>query len=228
MFMDKLKEIFELFQLQFQGIGYSIANYLPNILLAILIIIIGWVVAKILRDLIKKLIVKINLDSLLRKLELERFMQRAGYRLNSGRFFGEVVRWLVFIGFFVGVLDILNLDQIKYFVFSILENVGNIIVALIIFVIAVVVARFVKNISQASAKAMNVRANQFIGSLASFVVYLMATVTILGLFTIFRNMVMYIDLLVMGIVFAFSLGGGIAFGLGGKERAKELLEKMKR
>ena len=48
--------------------------------------------AKLLRDLVRKLIVKINLDDILRKLELEKLLQKAGYRLDSGRFLGEVVR----------------------------------------------------------------------------------------------------------------------------------------
>ena len=73
---------------------------------------------------------------------------------------------------------------------------------------------------------MNVKSYKTIGKLASFVVYLMATVTILGLFSIFQNMVRYIDLLVMGVIFAVSLGSGLAFGLGGKEKAKDILSRM--
>lgn len=226
--MDKFIEIFELFQTKFQDIGLSILNYLPNIILALIIIIIGWIIAKILSDIIRTIIRKISLDDILRKLELERILQKAGYRLNSGKFFGEIIKWFVFIGFFVVVLDILKLEQIKAFTMSILENVGNIIIALIIFVVAVIVARFVKNIAQATAKTMNVKSDEFIGSLASFIVYLLATVTILGLFNIFQNMVRYIDLIVMGIIFALSLGAGLSFGLGGKEKAREIMEKIKK
>lgn len=226
--MNRLIEILELFQVKFQSIGQSVVDFLPNILLSIIIIIIGWYIAKILWDVVKKIIAKIGLDDILRKSNLERFLQKAGYKLNSGKFFGEVLRWFVFIGFFIIVLDILELHQIKIFTSEILHNIGNIIIAMIIFVVAVVVARFVKNIVTATAKAIEVKTSEFIGSLAAFLVYLLATVTILGLFPIFQNMVKYIDLLVMGIIFALALAAGLSFGMGGKEKARECLEKMKK
>ncbi len=183
---------------------------------------------RILKRIIKKVVKKADLDSLLRKMEVDEFVEKIGYRLNSGKFLGELVKWIVFLGFFLVALNVLNLQLVTAFLLLVLDSVINIIVAVIVFVVAVVAARFVKRIAKGAARAMNIKSDDFVGSLASFVVYFLALVTILGLFEITAVILKYIDIIVYWGVAGISLAVGLAFGLGGKERAKEILDKMRK
>jgi ABC-type nickel/cobalt efflux system permease component RcnA len=93
-------------------------------------------------------------------------------------------------------MKVLGLDLVTAFLLSVLDSVVNIVVAVIVFVVAVLIARFVRRLAKGTAKAMKVKSDDFIGSLASFVVYFLAFVTILGLFDITSVILRYIDIIV--------------------------------
>ena len=83
---------------------------------------------------------------------------------------------------------------------------------------------FLKNLIQASVKSARLHHAGFLGSLAwwSVMVFgLLAALTQLGI------AVSIINSLVTGFVAMLALAGGIAFGLGGKDLAADLLSKLR-
>ncbi len=135
---------------------------------------------------------------------------------------------MVFLGFFIVSLNVLELTQVTEFMAAVLGSVMNIIIAIVIFVVAVFVARFVKKLAQGTAQAMKIKSDQFIGNIAAAVVYFSALVTILGLFEVTAVILQFVGIIVMGVVAALALAFGLAFGLGGKERAAEIIANMKK
>ena len=111
---------------------------------------------------------------------------------------------------------------------AVLGSVMNIIIAIIIFVVAVFVARFVKKLAQGTASAMKIKADEFIGSIAAAVVYFSALVTILGLFEVTQVILQFVGLIVMAVLAGLALAFGLAFGLGGRDRAAEIIANMKK
>ena len=180
---------------------------------------------RLIKKFVKEIVKKAELDSFLKKLEVDAFLSKMGYKLNSGKFTGELLRWIIFLGFFLVALNTVGLTSVTNFLVAVLGSVVNIIIALIIFVVAVFVARFVKRIAIGAARAMKFKAEEFIGNLAAFVVYFSAFVTILGLFSVTQILLQFVGFIVIGVIFGLSLAFGLAFGLGGKEKAAEFLSK---
>jgi len=100
----------------------------------------------------------------------------------------------------------------------------NVIVAVVILTIGLIVGNFVSElvgksistsdfVSPASAKALRV--------VTKWVIILFAVMAALSQLNIAPQL---IQVLFTGIIMMFSLAGGIAFGLGGKDRAKEVLD----
>jgi hypothetical protein len=110
----------------------------------------------------------------------------------------------------------------------VLGSVMNIIIAIIIFALAVFVARFVKKLTEGTASAMKVKTGNFMGNIAAGIVYFSALVTVLGLFEVTQVILQFVGIIVAGIITALALAFGLAFGLGGKERAAEIIEDMKK
>ncbi len=203
----------------------SIANYIPTIFVAVIVFIIGLIVADVLSKFIEEILRKIKLDVFLEKINLKSFLEKTGYRLNSPVFFGRLVKWFTIIVFLLAVLDVLNLAEIKVFVYGIGFYLLKIIVALIILVIAAYIARFVKNILSALAKASDVKNHKLIGDAGKWIVYFLTLVTVLNLFAIFDIILGYLSIIITGIVFALALAFGLSFGMGGKDYARKKIEE---
>jgi hypothetical protein len=226
--MENFKNITDELINIFQSFASIIGPFFFKIALVVVLVIIGWVAGKMLKMFIKKIVIKTDLDVLLRKMELESLLEKMGYRLNSGNFLGDVARWLVFLGFFIVSLNILGLSEVTEFMVLVLGSVMNIIIAIIIFALAVFVARFVKKLTEGTASAMKVKTGNFMGNIAAGIVYFSALVTVLGLFEVTQVILQFVGIIVAGIITALALAFGLAFGLGGKERAAEIIEDMKK
>lgn len=203
----------------------KVIGFLPSLIGALVVIIIGLIVASILRSIIERIFGILKIDSALRKLGLEPHLARAGLQINSGKFFGLLVYWFLIIVFGIAAADILQLWGVSVFLRDVISYIPNIVVAVLIMLIAVLVANFLKSLVRASVTSAKLHASKFLGTLTWWVVIIfgfLAALIQLGIAT------SILQTLVTGIIAMLALAGGIAFGLGGKDYAAHLLEKLRR
>lgn len=208
----------------FQDLWIDLVAALGGIIGALIIFIVGLIIASGLGTLVERIIGVIKLDKALVGLGLQEYFDRAGIKLNSGRFFGRIVYWFLVVVFLLAASDVLGFFALSDFLRVILLYIPNVVVASLIMLAAAVVANFLKNLIQASVKSARLHHAGFLGSLAwwSVMVFgLLAALTQLGI------AVSIINSLVTGFVAMLALAGGIAFGLGGKDLAADLLSKLK-
>jgi uncharacterized membrane protein len=101
----------------------------------------------------------------------------------------------------------------------------NLLVAIIIFIVAIIVADIVEKLIRASVKKMDIGYAGFLGSVVRFSIYTFAILAMLLQLGITPTI---IDTLIKGFVGTVSISLGLAFGLGGKEAAAELIESLKK
>lgn len=201
----------------------ALLNFIPALVGALLVLIIGLIVASAFRWLVERIVVGIKLDTLVRKVGLDTYVERAGFRVNSARFFGFIVYWFFVIVFVMAVSDILQLFAFSFFLRGIIAYLPNIIIAILIMLSAVVLANLSRALVRGSILGAKLHASKFLGSLTwwAIVIFgLLAALVQLGIAT------SIINTLVTGLIAMVALAGGIAFGLGGKDYASHLLEKL--
>gem|GEM_PF-6101270 len=125
------------------------------------------------------------------------------------------------------VLEQLGFTQVNTFVGMLLAVILKIVIAIIIFGVAVVASRFILNITGAVVKILKVKNSELLSKVVSGIIYFTALVIVLDLFSVTQVLVYYINTIVSSATLGLALAFGLAFGLGGKERAKEILDKLK-
>ena len=93
----------------FQNVWDPIARFIPGFIAALIVLIVGLIVAAALRALLERIMGALRIDSALRKMGAEAFMERAGMRLNSGKFVGGLVYWFFVVVVALAASDILGL-----------------------------------------------------------------------------------------------------------------------
>jgi len=208
-----------------QTIWLSVIGFLPTLLAALIVFIVGWLIAIFLGKVVNKLIKTSKLDSLLQKLGFERALAKAKLKLDSGRFFEELVKWFFVIVFLMAATDILGLSQVTLFLNTILLYLPNVVVAAIVLLIAVIVGNFMYKVVKASADTAGLASSTVVGAIVRWAILIFGFVIALSQLGIASNL---LQTIVIGLIAMIALAGGLAFGLGGKDMAARILEKLRR
>lgn len=155
---------------------------------------------------------------------VDKFCERAGWKLNSGKFLGEVIRWFFIVVFLLAATDILKLTAISSFLKDVVLYLPNIIIAIIIIIASIIVADFLASLIKGTLKGANLYASQFLSNLTRWVVLIFGFLTALLQLGVG---VTIINTVITGVIVMFAIAGGIAFGLGGKDYAAHLIDEFR-
>lgn len=207
-----------------QNLWLTVANFLPSLIGALIIFVVGLIVAAVLERIVERLVYYLKIDTLLRKLGLEQVMNRANMKLDAGHFLGKLVYWFFTVAFLLAASDILGFFTLSNFLRDVLTYVPNVLVAVLILLAALVLANFLRGLVRASVMSANMHHAKGLGSVAWWVVVIFGFLTALVQLGV---AVSIINTLITGLIAMMALAGGLAFGLGGKEYAAEMLKAVK-
>ncbi|MAF20384.1 MAG: hypothetical protein CMI55_01740 [Parcubacteria group bacterium] len=208
-----------------QTLWIGFVGFVPSLLGAIIVFIIGWVIAALLGRLAAQIIGVLRIDSILEKIGFKKSLSRANLKLDSGKFIGELVKWFFIIVFLMAATDILRLPQVTEFLRKVLLYIPQLIVAVLILLAAVLIANFLQRLVKASVEAAGFGSANFLGSVTKWAILVFAILAALLQLGIVPSL---IQTLFTGVVAALVISSGLAFGLGGKELATQILNKLKR
>ncbi len=208
-----------------QNLWYGFIGFVPNLIGALIVLIIGLVVAAGLGTLVEKLFDAIKLDAALAKLGLAPYFERAGLRLRGAHFLGKLVYWFIVVAFLLAASDILQLTALSTFLReSVLAYIPNVIVAVIVILASLVVAGFLRKLVMASVMSARLHAAHLLGTLTWWSVVVFGFLTALVQLNIAASV---INTVITGFIAMVAIAGGLAFGLGGREYAAHLINKVR-
>lgn len=196
---------------------------LPDLVWALVILFFGWIVADRIKDVVVKFLDKLRVNQMLKSLGWESFFDRFDARMNVPKFFGIIVEIYFFLLFLVISLDVLKLETVSKLIGGVIGYYPNIFVSIVIFVITVFIADFGKKIIVGNLDKEKMVYSNFLGDIVSSGAWILAILAILYQLQIVQTLVLAIFI---GVVALIVISLGIAFGLGGKDLAKKILEDM--
>ncbi len=208
----------------FQNVLNGVIEFVPQLVIALVVILVGWLVAIAVEKIIEQVVKYIKLDRVLTSAGLDKLVSKGGFKLNSGKFLGELTKWFVIVVFLITAFDILKLHQVNEFLTSVvIRYIPQVIAAVLILILSVVIAEALQSAVVASAKTAGLTSAIFLGAVTKWTIWVfavMAALSQLGIGTAF------IQILFTGVVATVSIGLGLSLGLGGKEVAARALEKV--
>lgn len=197
------------------------STFIPNLIAGIVILLIGVILASI----VKKIVIQLS-----NALKIESYLKQYGVPEARKEFtwtnvLSEIARWFIIVIFLIPTADVWGLPQVTTILNTFLVYLPNVFVAAIIVLIGFVAAGLVHDVVLASASKLSAQSSQAIASLAKWAIVvfmLLAALTQLG---IAKDL---IQILFTGFVAMIALAGGISFGLGGQNTAKDILESLRK
>jgi hypothetical protein len=217
--------IADLFVSSFEQIWTGFVGFLPRFLGAVLVLTIGWAIAVGIGKLVEEILKTLKLDHLVERMHLTKAFERSGVKFHTSVFFGWLVRWFFIIVFLVTATDILGWVEITEFLRTILLYIPNVIIGMVILVAGVVLGNLVGRVVEHSVGAAKFESAAMVGSLSRWALIIFSFLAALHQLRIAPEL---IEVLFTGFVAMLSLAGGIAFGLGGRNEAERVLERLRR
>lgn len=194
-----------------------VVEFLPNLLAAILILIVGYIIAKVLEKITRTLLRKIRFERAVTSSSAGKYV--AHVVESPSRFVGRTVFWIVMLGAISIAVTALNIPLLNNFVSAIYGYLPHVIAALIIFLVASAIS--------AGADAFVLRVLGKGSPVARILTVAIPAVTMsIAIFMILSELGIaenIVNITYAAIMFALSLGSALAFGLGGREVAGDLL-----
>lgn len=196
--------------------------FLPNLVSAILLLLTGLVAGLLTKVVLKKVFVVIRLDSLSDRTGLRVLLAKGGIHEPLSLLLARIVGGLVVFVFFLASLNSLEFGLLQTLVERLFIYLPSIFMALVVLVLGYVLGNFLGRAALIAAVNAGVKISGHLGRGVKFFIYLLSITMALELLGIgWETVLLTYSILFSGIVLALA----IAFGLGGKDAAREYLEK---
>jgi hypothetical protein len=199
-----------------------VMEFIPNLLSAILILLLGFGAGWLVKVILGKFFKIINLDSYSERSGVKTILSKSGIQEPLSQLLARLTGGLVVFVFFLAALNSLEFGIIQELIERLLNYIPNLLIAMGILLIGYMLGNFLGRAALIAAVNAGMKVSTPIGHGVRFLVYLMAATMALEHLGIGRETV----LVSFGIIFSgLVLALAIAFGLGGKDVAREYLEK---
>jgi hypothetical protein len=216
--------LFDSLESSMGALWFDVMQFLPQLVIAMLILVVGWIVGGMLGKLVTKGFHTLKLDTALDKAGVDDLSERAGYSFRPGQFVGSLVKWFVILVFAIVAFDILGLNQVTVFAREVvLGYLPQVFAAALILFVGVLVAQLAKDLLMGALRGAGSKNVEMYGKLTYALVLAFSIMAVLNQLRIADELV---EILFMGIVFALSLGAGLAFGLGGRDAAGKYINNV--
>ena len=196
---------------------------LPRIGGAVLLLVAGWVVAKIARRLSIRLLRFLKVDVLAEQAGMEDVLMRGDVRHTTVTILANVLYWFVLFASTLAALNVLGLRAADDLFQRIVLYVPNVFVALVVLIFGLVFARFVKVASFTYLSNVGVDGAEIISAIAQIAVVIFIISVALEQLAIGGQVLVSAFQIVFGAV---CLAFALAFGLGGRDMAAQILERL--
>ncbi len=203
----------------------SVIGFLPQVVAALIVFIVGWLVAVLLGKVAWYIVKAVRLDQGLEALGFKKIVERSGYGLNTPFVFYELVKWFFIIVFLMAATNILGLTQVTDFLGRIVLYLPNVFAAAFILVIGVVAASFLEGLVRGSVKAARISSANFLGLATRWTVLVFSLLVALSQLGVAEEI---IRIVITGVVAAATIAIGLAFGLGGKSHAEDVIGQIRK
>jgi len=215
----------DLFLTPLADLSSTVMMFLPQLIGALVVLIVGMLVVGVLMKILKKLLSRLPLDSVMEKTGVSGELEKVGIKVPLSAILTGVISLFLKLIVWMAAIDVLNITQLSTFLDQILNYIPNVFVAVILLAVGITLGKVVEGLVEKSLGSINAAKHSAevggkIAKVSILVLTVFATLSQLG---IAEELV---ETLLMGIIGALTIATGIAFGLGGKEKATAVLDKI--
>jgi hypothetical protein len=208
-------------QQAYENMVHMIAEFLPRFVVMFIIMSLGWLVALLLKYLVRAILRLTKLDRLSEESGASQVLRKAALptisELLSRAFF-----WITWVGFALVGISVLGIPVLHEQISRFFQLLPEVFVAILILFVGALAANFLSRATLLSAVNGGYRAPRLWSASVRFVIWILAITMALEQIGLAKETVITAFSIFFG---ALMLALAVAFGIGGRELARQILER---
>jgi Conserved TM helix len=205
----------------YTNLVHMFAEFLPRLLVMLVIVAVGLLVAYTLKTILRALLHVTRLDRLSEEAGASRVLRMAALP-SMTELLSRSLFWVTWLGFILIGISVLGVAGLQEQISRLFLLLPAIFVAILILFLGLVIANFSSRAALLAAVNAGYPSPKLLSWAIRFVIWALAVSMALEEVGVARQTVIAAFSIVFG---AFMLGMALAFGLGGKDLAREFLER---
>ena len=193
---------------------------IPKLIGFALILVIGWVVSGVIAKLAATVLRKIRTDELAERAGLADFIQKMGMKSDTSGFLAGIVKWFMRLIVLIVAFDALGLPAVSDVIRQVLLWLPNLAVGIAVLIVGGLAAKAFSRVLKGSMEKAGIGNPQTMAAIASVAIWAFAIIIAANQIGVAQTLV---NTLFMGAVAMLALALGLAFGLGGKDTAGQIV-----
>lgn len=199
----------------------QLLDFLPNFFTGLGILIAGVLLASLLKKTLLSLLTFSRVDGVLERMNL---MKRTEVKIWL-EVLSEILKWTVVILFLIPTLEVWNLSRATLVINQFLFYLPNVLVAVVMGFVGLLASNLGYDLVKHSVKTIGATSANTLSTLTKWIIIFFTILVVLNQLGVAQDLV---KILFTGIVAMITLAGGLAFGLGGKDIARDILEELRK
>ena len=216
-----IQEIADALVQSWRNFASAFVLFVPRLVAATIIFAGGFVMSLVARRAIHRLLVWVHFDRLSRRSGASE-MLRAADMPTAELLIAKIVFWIVWIGFILSAIDTLQFAPFQGLVQEFFRFVPRFLVALLVLTLGFLIGNFLWRATLLAAVNAGLPGARVLSGAVRILVIAIGVVMALEQLGLATAVVLTAFAIMFG---ALMLGAAIAFGLGGRDAAKQLLER---
>lgn len=206
-----------------QNLWQGFVEFVPALIGAIVVFGIGWVISTGLGKLVAEILKKIRFNQIFEKGNWDEALAKADIKVDASAFIGAIIKWVFAIVFLMAAVEVLGLKGFAGFLSNVLGYLPNVVVAAFILVVTVIITDILEKVVRATVESMKVGYGQIAAAIVRWSIWIFAIFAILLQLRVAPAL---IQTILTGLIAMIVIAAGLAFGLGGKEIATDILRDL--
>ena len=201
----------------------TVSPLLLNLLYGLVLLLVGILIARGLQWLVITIFEALQLDKGSKQIGFNELLTKGGLKKGPTELLGDLIYWLSVFVTVTAVANLLGLAPVKELLGGLLAYLPAVLAAAYILGVGVFAAIFIAAIVLIILNNIGLSNASTLAKIVQYAIVIFAFLTALGQLGISSNWIVSSIQLVIGAV---ALAFAIAFGLGAKDKAAELLDKL--
>jgi len=204
-----------------QELARAFAHYLPRAIVMLIIAFVGWVIAYLLKVVVRGILRLTKFSKLSESAGATQLLNQAALP-SSTELLSRFVFWVAWVGFILLGVSVLGIVGLQEYISRFFLFLPRLFVAIVILFLGSLAASFFSRAALLAAVNANLKSSRLLSVSVRILISIFALSMMFEVLGVAEQTMLMAFATVFG---AIMLGLAIAFGLGGKDLAREFLER---